>query len=113
VRHRYGAVGQTGSIAHRALLPDAEDDHQGRRKAPLHAPTSSEARLSSRTTRACDPPGPRRDPAERFLGLPPAHLDAVPPPRGRPGETVHVAAPFALCFLDPEKRLPHLVRRAA
>jgi transposase InsO family protein len=42
-------------------------------------------------------------PAEAFLGMDPACLLAVSPPRGRPGEGP-VAAPFVMDFLDREKQ---------
>jgi transposase InsO family protein len=42
-------------------------------------------------------------PAEAFLGLAPAHLQAVSPPRRRPGEGAH-APPFTIEFLDPPGR---------
>ena len=117
VRHRYGAVGRTGSIAliERFFLtlktvtrlvgtpPFLKRDLE-RRLALFFAYYTwlrPHQGLGGRT------------PAEVFLGLPPAHLDAVPPPRGRLGEEVRVNPPFALRFLDPERRLPHIVRSAA
>ena len=50
-------------------------------------------------------------PAEIYFGLKPAHLSAVHPPRGQPGEGPR-ASPFEIRFLDPEKRLPILVPKA-
>jgi len=52
-------------------------------------------------------------PGKRLLGLTCAHLEAVSPPRGRPGERVSEAPPFEVRYLDHERRLPYLVRRAA
>jgi hypothetical protein len=42
----------------------------------------------------------------------PAHLAAIPPPRGQPSEVVPFAAP-AIAYLDAERLLPILVNRAA
>jgi len=50
-------------------------------------------------------------PAEPLLGLRPAHLEAVPPPRGRPGERVGNVPPFEIRHFDRERRLPNLVRK--
>lgn len=51
-------------------------------------------------------------PAEVYLGLPPAHLAAVPPPRGQPGHDVG-EPPFEISFLDEDGRLPVLLPKAA
>lgn len=51
-------------------------------------------------------------PAEAFLCLPPANIHAVPPPRGRPGELVAFPE-YEVGYLDAERRLPILRRRAA
>jgi hypothetical protein len=51
-------------------------------------------------------------PAEIYLSLSPAHLSAIPPPRGRPDERVASDAPV-IAYLDPERRLPILIPRAA
>jgi len=117
VRHRYGAIGRTGSIAlierffltlktatQVAVRPPLLRSDLERRLAVFFAyyvHLRPHQGLGGMT------------PVERFLGQRPAHLDAVPPPRGRPGEEPCVSPPFALRFLDPEKRLPYLVRRAA
>ena len=51
-------------------------------------------------------------PAEIHFGRQPAHLAAVPPPRARPREgPVH--SPFEIAFLDPDRLLPVLIRKAA
>jgi transposase InsO family protein len=42
-------------------------------------------------------------PLETFLGLEPAHLAAVEPPRGRPGES-SADPPFQIAYLDPGNR---------
>jgi transposase InsO family protein len=117
VHHRYGAVGKTGSIA---LIERFFLTLKTITKAVSTPPLlrrDLERRLASFFVYyACLRPHQGlggRTPAEVLLGLPAAHLDAAPPPRGRPGEQVHVTPPFDLRFLDPERRLPHLVRRAA
>ncbi len=51
-------------------------------------------------------------PAEIYFGRPPAHLSAVPPPRGRPGQPV-TAPRLEIQFLDSEGHLPVLLRKAA
>lgn len=50
-------------------------------------------------------------PAEAYLGLEPAHLRAVQPPRGRPGDPP-VPYPVAVDCLDGDRRFPFL-RKAA
>jgi hypothetical protein len=50
--------------------------------------------------------------ARRDLGQTPAHLSAIPPPRGRPGEGP-MDLPFRVDYLDAERMLPALVRKAA
>ena len=117
VHHRYGAVGQTGSIAliERFFLTLKTVMSVGTRPPLLRVDLERRLALFF-AYYACLRPHQGLDgstPAERFLGLTPAHLDAVPPPRGRPGEHVVVSEPFVLRFLDPEKQLPHLARRAA
>jgi hypothetical protein len=51
-------------------------------------------------------------PAEVYFGRTPAHLSAIPPPRGRPGENP-MDSPFRVEYLDAERTLPVLVRKAA
>jgi hypothetical protein len=51
-------------------------------------------------------------PAEMYFGRTPAHLSAIPPPRGRPGE-VPMVLPFRIEYLDAERLLPVLARKAA
>ena len=51
-------------------------------------------------------------PAEIYFGRTPAHLSAIPPPRGRPGE-VPMVLPFRIEYLDAERLLPVLARKAA
>jgi hypothetical protein len=51
-------------------------------------------------------------PAEIYFGRTPSHLSAIPPPRGRPGERT-IDSPFRIEYLDAERLLPLLVRKAA
>jgi hypothetical protein len=51
-------------------------------------------------------------PAEIYFGRTPTHLSAIPPPRGRPGEGA-MDPPFRVEYLDAERMLPVLVRKAA
>jgi hypothetical protein len=51
-------------------------------------------------------------PAEMYFGRTPSHLSAIPPPRGRPGEGP-TDLPFRIEYLDAERLLPVLVRKAA
>src|ERR1035437_4121950 len=51
-------------------------------------------------------------PAEVYFGRTPSHLSAIPPPRGRPGEGP-MDSPFRVEYLDAERLLPLLVRKAA
>jgi transposase InsO family protein len=117
VRHRYGAIGKSGSIAvferfFRTLKTLAQT-----RELPPLVKADLERRLAVAFVYYAwlhpDQGLGGGTPAEHFLGLRPAHLDAVPPPRGRPGETRESAAPFEIRYLDPELRLPYLVRKAA
>jgi Helix-turn-helix len=51
-------------------------------------------------------------PAEIYFGRTPSHLSAIPPPRGRPAEDP-MDSPFRVAYLDAERLLPVLVRKAA
>jgi hypothetical protein len=51
-------------------------------------------------------------PAEVYFGQTPAHLSAKPPPRGTLGQTVQTPG-FRIVFLDAERRVPVLLRKAA
>ena len=117
VRHRYGAIGRTGSIAlierfFRTLKALGEF----RTRPPLLR-ADLEARLVP-TFEYYLWLRPHRGlagatPAESMLGLKPAHLDSVPPPHGRPGQAVEVSLPFQLRYLGPDRSLPYLLRKAA
>jgi transposase InsO family protein len=118
VRHRYGAIARAGSIAvierfFRTLKAIA----RLRARRPL-----LRSDLERRLTIAFDYYAWLRPhcglagatPSELYLGRTAAHLDAIAPPRGRPGEWAGIPPPpFELRYLDPETRLPYLVRRAA
>jgi transposase InsO family protein len=114
MRHRFGAVGQPGSIAllerfWRTLkeLIDADrpalfvTDLERRLATALvyYAWLRPHAGLGGAT------------PIERHLGLVPAHSRARPPARARP----HAAAPlpFTVGYLDGDPHCPILLRRAA
>jgi hypothetical protein len=47
-----------------------------------------------------------------YFSRTPAHLSAIPPPRGRPGQNL-LDSPFRIEYLDAERLLPLLVRKAA
>jgi transposase InsO family protein len=118
VRHRYGAIGRSGSIAvierfFRTLKAIA----RLRARPPLLRND-----LERRLTLAFDYYAWLRPhqglggatPAEVHIGSRAAHLDAITPPRGRPGEATGIPPPtFELRYLDPDNRLPYLVRKAA
>ena len=115
-RPRFGAIGRKGSIALierlwrtlkdslglRLLRPLVAEDL--RRKVELglihYAHFRPHEALGGAT------------PAEIYFGRTPAHLSAIPPPRGRPGEGP-LDSPFRIEYLDAERRLPVLVREAA
>ncbi|MEO8585036.1 MAG: DDE-type integrase/transposase/recombinase [Acidobacteriota bacterium] len=115
-RPRFGAIGKKGSIALierlwrtlkdtlglRVLCPLVAEDL--RRKVELglihYAHFRPHEALGGAT------------PAEIYFGRTPAHLSAIPPPRGRPGEGP-MESPFRVESLDAERLLPVLVRNAA
>ncbi len=66
---------------------------------------------TARNARGIDVVAHSRD-GKRYLGIRPAHLDAVSLPRGRFGAPTE-PAPFEIAFLDPEERLPMLLPKAA
>ena len=118
VRHRYGAIGRSGSIAiierfFRALKTIA----RLRSKPPL-----LRGDIERRLSVAFDYYAWLRPhqglagatPAEVYLGRRPDHLDAIAPARGRPGEGAGIRPPpFEIHYLDPEHRLAYLARKAA
>jgi hypothetical protein len=50
--------------------------------------------------------------SEIYFGRTLSHLPAIPPARGRPGEAL-IDSPFRIEYLDAERLLPVLVRKAA
>jgi transposase InsO family protein len=116
VAHRFGAVGRKGSIALierlwrtlkdslrlRLLRPLVAKDLQRKLELGLlhYAYFRPHQALGGAT------------PAEIYYGLTPAHLSAIPPPRGQPGEGPK-DSPFRIEYLDAERLLPVLVQKAA
>jgi putative transposase len=116
IRQRFGAIGKTGSIslierfwrtlksvsAVKLLKPLIQIDLERRVATALafyafHRPNQA---LDGAT------------PAEIYYGLTPAYVSAIPPPRGRPGQSVAFDAP-AVAFLDADRRLPILLPKVA
>ncbi len=116
VKQRFGAVGRKGSIALIERLWKTLKEAVGlkllrpliakdlRRKVELGLIHFAHFRPHQALGGAT--------PAEIYFGRVPAHLSASPPPRGRPGQAVTVPR-FKILFLDPERRLPVLLRKAA
>ena len=116
VKQRFGAVGKKGSIALierlwrtlkdtlglRMLRPSAAEDLAATVELGLvhYAHFRPHQGLGGPT------------PAEVYFGRTPAHLSAIPPARGRPGESP-LDLPFRIDYLDAERLLPILVQRAA
>ncbi len=116
VRHRFGAIGKTGSIAIierfwkqlkytlilRSFRPFFQDDFEQRLESWLFFYTNIRPHqgLAGAT------------PSEVFLRQKPAGLYAVHPPRGKPREGP-TEIPFEIRFVDFERRLPFLVSKAA
>jgi hypothetical protein len=116
VKQRFGAVGRNGSIALierlwrtlkdtlglRLLRPSVADDLLEKIEIGLvhYAHFRPHQALGGAT------------PTEIYFGQTPAHLSAIPPPRGRPGEGA-MDSPFRVEYLDAERLLPLLVRKAA
>jgi len=116
VRQRFGAVGKKGSIALierlwrtlkdtlglRLLRPLAAQDLAKKIELGLlhYAHFRPHQALAGAT------------PSEIYFGRTPSHLSAIPPPRGRPGEGT-MDLPFRIEYLDAERLLPVLVRKAA
>jgi transposase InsO family protein len=116
VKQRFGAVGKKGSIALierlwrtlkdtlglRLLRPSAAEDLAATVEMGLvhYAYFRPHQGLGGST------------PAEVYFGRTPEHLSAIPPPRGRPGEGP-LDLPFRIDYLDAERLLPILVRKAA
>jgi len=117
IRHRYGAIGRTGSIAlierfFRTLKTTAR-----LRSRPALLRVDLERRLAlvfahylwQRPHQSLG----GATPGEVYLGRVPQRVPAIPLPRGRPGEAVGFAPSLEVRYLDRERTLPHLVSRAA
>jgi transposase InsO family protein len=116
VKPRFGAIGKKGSIALierlwrtlkdalglRLLRPLAAEDLAAKIEVGLvhYAHFRPHQGLGGAT------------PEEVYFGRTPAHLSAIPPPRGRPG-VGSTDLPFRIDYLDAERLLPVLVRKAA
>ena len=116
VKQRYGAIGKKGSIALierlwrtlketlglRMMRPLVAEDLAAKIEPGLvhYAHFRPHQSLGGST------------PAEIYFGRTPAHLSAIPPPRGRPVEGP-IDSPFRVEYLDAERLLPVLVRNAA
>ncbi len=116
VRHRFGAVGKTGSIALiERLWRTLKELLKLRQLPPLLARDLRDRLRLGLLYYACLRPHQNlggATPAETYFRITPAHTGAVHPPRGRPGQRPR-ASPFQIRYLDPERRLPILVRSAA
>ena len=116
IKQRFGAVGKKVSIALIERLWRTLKDKLGLR---LLRPLVAED-LAATVERGLVHYGhfrPHRGiggatPAEVYFGRTPAHLSAIPPPRGRPGEGP-MDSPFRIEYLDEERLLPVLVQEAA
>jgi len=116
IRQRFGAIGKTGSIAIverlwrtlkealglGSLKPLTRQALERRLKTGLlhYAYLRPHQALAGAT------------PAEVYFGITPAHLSAVSPPRGRPGQRSAGLGLVGVHF-DPERRLPVLIPNAA
>ena len=117
VKHRFGAVGRTGSIAIiERLWRTLKDGLCARYSAPplVLAQLEHRVRLELlyyayfRPHQALD----GATPSEVYFGKKPRHLDATDPPRARAGGGP-ASLPVRIAFLDKERRFPILLRRAA
>jgi putative transposase len=117
VKHRFGAVGRTGSIAIiERIWRTLKDGLRARYSAPplILAQLEHRVRLELlyyayfRPHQALD----GATPSEVYFGKKPRHLDATDAPRARAGGGP-ASLPVRLAFLDKERRFPILLRRAA
>jgi len=116
VKQRFGAVGKKGSIALIERLWRTLKDTLGLR---LMGPLAAEDLMAKVEMGLVHYAHFRphwglggATPAEIYFGRTPSHLSAIPPPRGRPGEGP-IDPPFRIEYLDAERLLPVLVRKAA
>jgi transposase InsO family protein len=116
ISHRYGAIGRTGSIAIIERFFRTAKGLGGFRLCPPLLRRDLERRLAAvflyylwlRPHQGFA----GATPAETWLGSQTRRL-ASPPPRGRPGERLAVDPDIEIRHLDPERRLPYVVRKAA
>jgi len=116
VKQRFGAIGKKGSIALIERLWRTLKDTLGLR---LMGPLVAEGLVAKIELGLLHYAHFRphqglggATPAEIYFGRTPSHLSAIPPPRGRPGEGP-TESPFRVDYLDAERLLPVLVRKAA
>jgi transposase InsO family protein len=117
IRHRYGAIGKAGSIAILERFFRTLKATASLRSRPPLLRADLERRLAQafayylwlRPHQALG----GGTPAEVYLDLDPPCPEAIPPPRGWPGDTVTTVAPFEIHHLDPEGRLPFLIPKGA
>ncbi len=116
IKHRYGAIGRTGSIALIERFFRTLKTIAGLHTRPPLLRPDLERRLALaflyylwlRPHQGLA----GATPAEVHLG-PKISPAAGPPPRGRPGEQLQVSLGVEIRHLDPEKRLPYLLSTAA
>jgi len=116
IRQRFGAVGRYGSIAIiERLWRTLKDGLRLRSFKPLtkrELERRIELGLYYYTYLRPHQGLGGATPAEIHFGRQPAHLAAVYPPRARPRQgPVH--SPFEIAYLDPDRMLPVLIRKAA
>jgi transposase InsO family protein len=116
IRHRFGAVHRTGSIALIERIWRTIKNLAGlRRRPPL---TLDDCRrrvdLALLHYAYCRPHRALggATPAEVHFGITPAHRSAIHGPTGRPGKLT-VEQPFEILYLDDEQHLPFLFNNAA
>ena len=116
VKQRFGAIGRKGSIALIERFWRTLKDTLGLRLLrPLVAEDLMETIELGLVHYAHFRPHHAlggATPVEIYFGRTPAHLSAIPPPRGRPGEGP-TDLPFRVDYLDAERLLPVLVRKVA
>ena len=115
IRQRFGAIGQYGSIAIIERFWRSLKELLAVRLWPLLSKAHLETRLElALTYYAAHRPHQGlagATPLETYLGERPTSADALPPPRkGENGPHGDQTLPFNVVFLDPERRLPVLVR---
>jgi transposase InsO family protein len=116
VKQRFGAIGKKGSIALIERLWRTLKDTLGLR---LLRPLAAEVLMATIELGLVHYAHFRphqslggATPAEIYFGRTPAHFSAIPPPRGSPGQG-SMDLPFRIGYLDAERLLPILVRKAA